>query len=208
MHLQFRALHGLALLALLALLAPLAAARGLYDHQVYDISGEAINLNRFSGRYSLVVNIHPTDPHWTTQLAWMAKETLKHKNFGFEMFAVPADEFPSGGHNSPPLHNGDVQHSIEEALGNDHGMHLLAKSRVNGKCPASDVTDAVACGTDSTHCCAANNQFYEAIRHQPRGVPKVQTNFAKFLIDPKGKLLARFEGREPLRVRAAPLRDT
>ena len=188
-------------LLVLATLAAGASARGLYDHQVYDIAGEQVNLNRFSGRFALVVNIHPTDPHWKTQLAWMARETLKHKNFGFEMLLVPADEFPSGGHNLPPLHNREVQRIIEEELGNNHGMQLLAKSHVNGKCPPSAVPNEAACASESTHCCAGNDKVYEAIRHQPRGVPKVQTNFAKFLIGPKGQLVARFEGREPLHVR-------
>jgi hypothetical protein len=59
------------------LIAGLRAAdcRGIFDLEVYDIKGEILNLNRLSGRFVLVVNVHPTDPHWDAQLDWMATES-------------------------------------------------------------------------------------------------------------------------------------
>lgn len=36
-----------------------------------------------------------------TRWVAVACAALKHKNFGFEMIAVPADEFPSGGAETP-----------------------------------------------------------------------------------------------------------
>lgn len=38
-----------------------------------------------------------------TRWVAVACAALKHKNFGFEMIAVPADEFPSGGAETPPF---------------------------------------------------------------------------------------------------------
>jgi hypothetical protein len=61
---------------------PPADARGLFDEEVYAITGERLDLNRFSGRFALVVNIHPTDPHWGTQLEWMARESASSSHLG------------------------------------------------------------------------------------------------------------------------------
>ena len=55
--------------------AQTADSRGIFDLQVYDIKGKPLNLNRLSGRWVLVVNMHPSDPHWDSQLEWMAAES-------------------------------------------------------------------------------------------------------------------------------------
>ena len=60
----------------LAPCAPLHAdCRGIFDLQLFDIEGNTINFERLLGRYVLVVNVHPADPHWDVQLEWMAAES-------------------------------------------------------------------------------------------------------------------------------------
>ena len=106
-----------------------------------------------------------------------AAAARKHKNYGFEMIAVPADDHPSGGHNVP-LHNAEIQARIEEKLGPAFSkIRVLAKSRVNGRCPEADVPVEQACTGDSVHCCSGNDRLYETIRYSPGGIAKVNTNF-------------------------------
>jgi hypothetical protein len=94
------------------------------------------------------------------------------------MIAVPADDHPAGGHDIQPLHNAEVQAKIEEKLGPAFSkIRVLAKSRVNGRCPESNVPVEQACMSDSAHCCSGNDQLYETIRHSPGGIGKVNTNF-------------------------------
>jgi glutathione peroxidase-family protein len=69
---------------------------------------------------------------------------------------------------------------------------VLAKSHVNGHCPATDMPNAVACMADSDRCCPGNDKLYGFIHHSPGGLAKVRTNFEKFLVSPKGKLIKRF----------------
>ena len=52
-----------------------ADCRGIFDLEVYDIKGQILNLNKLSGRFVLVVNVHPSDPHWDAQLEWMGAES-------------------------------------------------------------------------------------------------------------------------------------
>ena len=53
---------------------------------MFDIDGNTINFERLLGRYVLVVNVHPADPHWDVQLEWMAAESASTARLALQVY--------------------------------------------------------------------------------------------------------------------------
>ena len=171
------------------------------DFAATGIDGEQVHLNRFSGRYSLVVCIATLEPAAEDTLAWMGRETLKHRRFGFEMLVFPSDEFPSSHRRDAQAQNNSaIAQHVRELLGEDHGMRLFAKTQVNRRCPPTNATAAESCAAASADCCPANHRVFETLREHEGGRGKTRTNFAKWLVSHEGFLLRRFDAMEPAAV--------
>ena len=68
---------------------------------------------------------------------------------------------------------------------------MFAKSTVN--VPMCANPPSAGCTPDSDECCTFNNQVYTYLRGELPGA--IPWNFAKFLVDPDGKVVARFSPR-------------
>lgn len=145
---------------------------------VKDIDGKTVNLARYQGQVILLVNVASKCGN-TPQYASLQKMYTQYKSKGFVILAFPANEF--GG----------------QEPGTNKEIKLFCKSKYNVTFPV--FSKVVVKGEKQ----APLYKFLTDKMTDPKFGGDIEWNFAKFLVDREGNLIARFPaGLDPLKPEA------
>jgi glutathione peroxidase len=140
--------------------------RALGDFTATSIDGTQVDLSTYDGQVVLVVNVASQCGH-TPQYAGLQQLYADHADRGFTVLGFPCDQF---GHQEPGT-EAEIAEFCETSFGVTFPM--FAKVEVNG---------------------VGAHPLYQWLRSQAEG-PKgsdIEWNFAKFLLDREGRVLARY----------------
>ena len=162
----------------------------IYQFSAESNSGEQVNFADYKGKVLLIVNT-ASKCGFTPQYDGLEALYQKYKSEGFTVIGFPCDQF---GHQEPGSNE-----EIEEFCRLNHGVTfpLMAKSDVNGE-NANEVfkwlySEKPFAGWGDSE----TGKFMDGMlsRNDPdyASNPDIKWNFTKFLIDRKGKVVARFE---------------
>ena len=181
------------ILTLLAAVCAIACSGGkttIYDFTTESNSGEQVDFKDYKGKVLLVVNT-ASKCGFTPQYDGLEALYQKYKDEGLVVIGFPCDQF---GHQEP-----GTNEEIEEFCRLNHGVTfpLMAKSDVNGenanaifKWLYSEKPFAGFGDSDT-------GKFMDGMlsRNDPEYAsnPDIKWNFTKFLVDRKGRVVARFE---------------
>lgn len=143
----------------------------VYDFKVETIDGKQQDLSAYRGQTLLVVNT-ASECGYTPQYKGLEELYRKYKDRGFTVLAFPANNF--GG--QEPGSNAEIKQFCE--LKYRTTFPLFGKVSVKGQ----DM-----------------HPLFQHLTRQPGHEGDIRWNFSKFLIDPSGKLVARFDSKvEPM----------
>ena len=162
----------------------------IYQFSAESNSGDTVNFSDYKGKVLLIVNT-ASKCGFTPQYDGLEALYQKYKSEGFTVIGFPCDQF---GHQEPGSNE-----EIEEFCRLNHGVTfpLMAKSDVNGE-NANEVfkwlySEKPFAGWGDSE----TGKFMDGMlsRNDPdyASNPDIKWNFTKFLIDRKGKVVARFE---------------
>ena len=181
------------LIILAAILCAIACSNDtntIYQFSAESNSGDTVNFSDYKGKVLLIVNT-ASKCGFTPQYDGLEALYQKYKSEGFTVIGFPCDQF---GHQEPGSNE-----EIEEFCRLNHGVTfpLMAKSDVNGE-NANEVfkwlySEKPFAGWGDSE----TGKFMDGMlsRNDPdyASNPDIKWNFTKFLIDRKGKVVARFE---------------
>lgn len=148
-----------------------AAAKSILDFKVRDIDGKDVKLKKYKGNVILVVNV-ASKCGYTPQYEGMQATYLKYKDKGFTTLAFPANNF--GG--QEPGTAAEIKEFCEAKY--KVTFPLFAKISVKG-----DDQDPLY-------------TFLTSKETNPEFGGDITWNFNKFLVDRKGKVVARFTSKD------------
>ena len=155
--------------ALLSLAANKAAS--VLDHTVRDIDGKPVALTEYKGDVLLIVNT-ASKCGLTPQYEGLEATYQKYKDQGFKVLAFPANQF--GG--QEPGTNAEIKEFCTGKYNTT--FPVFSKIVVKGK------------GIDPLY------DFLTSQETDPKFAGEIGWNFAKFLVNRKGEVIARFEPKE------------
>lgn len=144
-----------------------AAEPPLIDHEVKNIAGETVSLTDYRGKALLIVNT-ASQCGYTPQYANLQKLYGKYKDQGLVVLGFPSNDY--GG--QEPGTNDEIASFVDDEFGVEFPMMDKVHTKGPDKAP-----------------------LYVALTERtPEGIRgEVKWNFTKFLIDPEGKVVARFD---------------
>jgi len=154
--------------------APLATATGpILDHEVETLEGTKQTLKDYRGKAVLLVNV-ASECGYTPQYAQLQELYGRYKDRGLVVLGFPSNDF---GGQEP----GDAK-QIKEFVTSKFAVDFPMMAKVHAKGP--EIAPLYKTLTEET----------------PAGMSgEVKWNFTKFLVDPEGKVVARFESKvEPM----------
>ena len=134
---------------------------------VKTITGESTSLGNYAGKALLIVNV-ASKCGFTPQYKGLEELFRKFKDRGFEVLGFPCDQF---GHQEPGNET-EIQNFCSTTY--DVTFPMFSKIEVNGP---------------NTH------PLYQELKKAKPGIfgtEKIKWNFTKFLVDPKGNVVARY----------------
>ncbi len=181
------------ILTILAVVFAVACTGGkttIYDFSAETNSGEQLQFSQYKGDVLLIVNT-ASKCGFTPQYDGLEALYKKYSLMGFTVIGFPCDQF---GHQEP-----GTNEEIEQFCRLNHGVTfpLMAKSDVNGE-NANEVfkwlySEMPFAGFGDSE----TGKFMDGMlsRNDPdyASNPDIKWNFTKFLIDRKGRVVARFE---------------
>jgi glutathione peroxidase len=138
------------------------------DFQVKDIDGKTVDLGKYRGEVLLVVNT-ASFCGYTPQYKELEAAFEKYKGRGFEVLAFPANEF---GHQEPK-----ADPEIKEFCTSKYNVTFPLFSKIVVKGEGIHPLYQYLTGTDT----------------DPKFAGPIGWNFAKFLVNRKGEVVARFK---------------
>jgi glutathione peroxidase len=143
----------------------------IYQFAVKDIDGKEVNLSEYQGKVLLIVNV-ASKCGYTPQYEGLQKIYEKYEDMGLVVLGFPANNFG----NQEPGNNEE----IKEFCSLNYGVTfpMFAKISVKG----ADIHPLY--------------EFLTSEEANPKYAGEVSWNFNKFLIDPSGKVIARFESKD------------
>jgi glutathione peroxidase len=149
------------------------AAGAALDHQVQTIEGETVSLASYRGKALLVVNT-ASECGYTPQYAGLEQLYGRYKDRGLVVLGFPSNDF---GGQEPGSHQ-----EIRAFCQKNYGVTFPLFAKVHAKGPEQAPVFATLTGAT------------------PPGIAgEIKWNFTKFLVDPAGRPVARFESAvEPL----------
>ncbi|HLK55499.1 MAG TPA: glutathione peroxidase [Chthonomonadaceae bacterium] len=146
---------------------------------VKDIDGKVVNLGRYQGDVILVVNVASFCGN-TPQYASMQKLYEKYKEKGFTILAFPCNDF---GAQEP----GDSKTIKEFCTGRDSKYHISFPLFTKIDVKTDDTKGWIA---------APLYKFLTDKQTDPKFSGDIEWNFAKFLINRDGEVIARFKAKD------------
>ena len=180
----------LTILAAICAIACTGSKTTIYDFTAESNDGEQLSFSQFKGDVLLIVNT-ASKCGFTPQYDGLEALYQKYAPKGFVVIGFPCDQF---GHQEPGSNE-----EIEEFCRLNHGVTfpLMAKSDVNGE-NANEVfkwlySEKPFAGFGNRD----TGKFMDGMlsKNDPNYAsnPDIKWNFTKFLIDRKGRVVARFE---------------
>jgi glutathione peroxidase len=169
-----------ALLACLALAAtaedkrnnsPASPADSVLKFQAKDIDGKPVDLAKYEGKVLLIVNV-ASQCGLTPQYTALEASYEKYKDKGFVVLGFPANEF---GHQEP---------------GSNEDIKTFCSSKYNVTFPMFSKIVVKGEGIDPLY------KYLTSKETNPKFAGDISWNFAKFLVNRKGEVIARFDPRE------------
>ena len=162
----------------------------IYDFKAFASNGKEIDFKEFEGKVLLIVNT-ASKCGFTPQYDGLEALYQKYEDEGLVVIGFPCDQF---GHQEP-----GTNAEIEEFCRLNHGVTfpLMAKSDMNGE-NANAIfkwlyTEKPFAGFGDSD----TGKFMDGMlsRNDPEYAsnPDIKWNFTKFLVDRKGRVVARFE---------------
>src|SRR5688572_23850569 len=148
-----------------------SAAKSVLDFKVRDIDGNEVKLKKFKGNVLLIVNV-ASKCGYTPQYESLQATYLKYKDQGFSTLAFPANNF--GG--QEPGTAAEIKEFCESKY--KVTFPMFAKISVKGE------------DQDPLY------KFLTSKETNPDFAGDITWNFNKFLIDRKGKVVARFTSKD------------
>ena len=182
------------IITLLAALCAIACTSNktttIYDFTAETGSGEQLNFSQYKGDVLLIVNT-ASKCGFTPQYDGLEALYQKYAPQGFVVIGFPCDQF---GHQEP-----GTNEEIEEFCRLNHGVTfpLMAKSDVNGE-NANEVfkwlySEKPFAGFGDSDTGKFMDGMLSKADPEYASNPDIKWNFTKFLIDRKGRVVARFE---------------
>jgi len=180
----------LTILAAICAIACTGNKTTIYDFSAETNSGEQLNFSEYKGDVLLIVNT-ASKCGFTPQYDGLEALYQKYAPEGFVVIGFPCDQF---GHQEP---GSDAE--IEEFCRVNHGVTfpLMAKSDVNGE-NANEVfkwlySEKPFTGFGDSDTGKFMDRMLSKNDPDYASNPDIKWNFTKFLIDRKGRVVARFE---------------
>jgi len=152
---------------------PARKVTSVLDFQVKDIDGKTVDLSKYKGEVLLIVNT-ASQCGYTPQYQGLEALYEKYKGQGFEVLAFPANEF---GKQEP---------------GTDTEIKSFCTSKYNVSFPLFSKIVVKGTGIHPLY------EFLTSRETDPKFAGPIPWNFAKFLVNRKGEVVARFQpGDEP-----------
>jgi glutathione peroxidase len=142
----------------------------IYNFSLPDIDGKMIALGKYKSRVLLIVNV-ASKCGLTPQYEGLQKIYQKYREKGFEILAFPANNFL----NQEPGSNLE----IKEFCTANYGVEFPLFSKISVK--GSDIHPLY--------------RFLTAKETNPKFSGDIRWNFDKFLVDKRGRIIARFHPR-------------
>ena len=180
----------LTILATICAIACTSNKTTIYDFTAETGSGELLNFSQYKGDVLLIVNT-ASKCGFTPQYDGLEALYQKYAPKGFVVIGFPCDQF---GHQEP-----GTNAEIEEFCRLNHGVTfpLMAKSDVNGE-NANEVfkwlySEKPFAGFGDSETGKFMDGMLSKANPDYASNPDIKWNFTKFLIDRKGRVVARFE---------------
>ena len=180
----------LTILATICAIACTSNKTTIYDFTAETGSGELLNFSQYKGDVLLIVNT-ASKCGFTPQYDGLEALYQKYAPKGFVVIGFPCDQF---GHQEP-----GTNAEIEEFCRLNHGVTfpLMAKSDVNGE-TANEVfkwlySEKPFAGFGDSETGKFMDGMLSKANPDYASNPDIKWNFTKFLIDRKGRVVARFE---------------
>ncbi|MBO7071299.1 MAG: glutathione peroxidase [Bacteroidales bacterium] len=180
----------LTILATICAIACTSNKTTIYDFTAETGSGELLNFSQYKGDVLLIVNT-ASKCGFTPQYDGLEALYQKYAPKGFVVIGFPCDQF---GHQEP-----GTNAEIEEFCRLNHGVTfpLMAKSDVNGE-NANEVfkwlySEKPFAGFGDSETGKFMDGMLSKADPDYASNPDIKWNFTKFLIDRKGRVVARFE---------------
>ena len=180
----------LIILAAICAIACTNETNTIYQFSAESNSGDPVNFADYKGKVLLVVNT-ASKCGFTPQYDGLEALYQKYKDQGLVVIGFPCDQF---GHQEPGSNE-----EIEEFCRLNHGVTfpLMAKSDVNGE-NANEVfkwlySEKPFAGWGESEMGKAMDGMLSRNDPDYASNPDIKWNFTKFLIDRKGRVVARFE---------------
>jgi glutathione peroxidase len=152
---------------------PAKKPHSVLEFKVQDIDGKPLELAKFKGEVLLIVNT-ASRCGYTPQYQGLEAVYGKYKGRGFSVLAFPANEF---GQQEP---------------GSDSEIKQFCSSKYNITFPLFSKIVVKGQGLHPVY------EFLTSKETNPKFAGDIKWNFAKFLVNRKGEIIARFEpGDEP-----------
>ena len=135
----------------------------LYDFIVKDNKGNDVSLSEYKGKVLLIVNT-ATGCGFTPQYKGLEELYLKYHDKGFEILDFPCNQF------------------FRQAPGSDEEIHSFCTLRYNTTFPRFKKIEVNGDKAEP---------LYNYLK-QEAGVKRIKWNFAKFLVNREGKVLAHY----------------
>ena len=181
------------ILTILAAICAIACSNNetrIYDFTAESNSGEQVNFADYKGKVLLIVNT-ASKCGFTPQYDGLEALYQNYKDKGLVVIGFPCDQF---GHQEP-----GTNEEIEEFCRLNHGVTfpLMAKSDVNGE-NANAIfkwlySEMPFAGFGEGDTAKFMDQMLSRQDPDYASNPDIKWNFTKFLIDRKGRVVARFE---------------
>ncbi len=143
------------------------APQSIHDFTVKDIDGNEVSLSQYKGKAVMIVNV-ASKCGLTPQYEQLTALYEKYREQGFEILAFPANNFM----NQEPGENNEIKAFCTTKYKTT--FPLFAKISVKG----DDIAPLYA--------------FLTSEKSNPEFAGEIGWNFAKFLVDREGKVVARF----------------
>lgn len=180
----------LTILAAICAIACTSSKTTIYDFSAETNNGDQLNFSQYKGDVLLIVNT-ASKCGFTPQYDGLEALYQKYATNGFVVIGFPCDQF---GHQEP-----GTNAEIEEFCRLNHGVTfpLMAKSDVNGK-NANEVfkwlySEKPFTGFGDSETGKFMHGMLSEANPDYASNPDIKWNFTKFLIDRKGRVVARFE---------------
>lgn len=143
------------------------ASGPVIDHEVETIDGKKVSLADYRGKALLIVNT-ASECGYTPQYAELQKLYATYQGKGLEVLAFPSNDY--GG--QEPGSNAEIASFVDERFNVEFPMFAKVETAGDAKAPLYRTL------TEDTPTAMAG---------------EIQWNFTKFLVNPEGQVVARFE---------------